>query len=56
VKQKAQQAAEATRKGVASAGIFGFIALALGAVASWFGGGVGAPRRETAVVRTGRSL
>jgi len=56
VKQKAQQAAEATRKGVASAGIFGFIALALGAVASWFGGGVGAPRRDTAVVRTGRSL
>lgn len=56
VKQKAQQAAEATRKGVASAGIFGFVALALGAVASWFGGGVGAPRRETAVVRTRRSL
>ncbi len=56
VKQKAQQAAEATRKGVASAGIFGFIALALGAVASWFGGGVGAPHRETAVVGTGRRV
>ncbi len=55
-KQKAQQAAEATRKGVASAGIFGFVALALSAVASWFGGGVGAPRREMAVVRTGRRL
>ncbi len=54
VKQKAQQAAEATRKGVASAGIFGFVALALGAVAAWFGGGTGAPRRETTVVRTGR--
>ncbi len=56
VKQKAQQAAEATRKGVASAGIFGFVALALGAVAAWFGGGVGAPRRETTVVRAGRTV
>ena len=55
VKQKAQQAAEATRKGLASAGIFGFIALALGAVAAWFGGGVGAPRRE-ATVRSGRAV
>jgi hypothetical protein len=54
VKQKAQQAAEATRKGLASAGIFGFIALALGAVAAWFGGGAGAPRRETTVVRASR--
>jgi len=55
VKAKAQQAAEATRKGVASAGIFGFVALALGAVAAWFGGGAGAPRRETTVVRAGRT-
>jgi len=55
VKAKAQQAAEATRKGVASAGIFGFVALAIGAVAAWFGGGVGAPRGETTVVRTGRT-
>ena len=53
VKQKAQQAAEAPRKGVASAGIFGFVALVLGAIAAWFGGGVGAPRHE-ATVRTGR--
>ena len=50
VKQKAQQAAEATRKGVASAGLFGFVALALGAAAAWFGGGIGAPRRSTAIV------
>ncbi len=56
VKQKAQQAAEATRKGVASAGIFGFVALALGGVASWFGGGAGAARRETTVVRASRSI
>ena len=55
VKQKAQQAAEVTRKGLATAGIFGFIALALGGIAAWFGGNVGAPRRE-AMVRTGRGL
>ncbi len=54
VKRKAQQAAEATRKGLASAGIFGFVALALGPVAAWFGGGIGAPRREATVVRAGR--
>lgn len=52
-KQKAAQAAEAARKGVASAGIYGFIALVLGAIAAWFGGGVGTPHRETAVVATG---
>ena len=46
-KQKAQQAAEATRKGLASAGILGFVALFLGALAGWFGGGIGAPRAET---------
>lgn len=44
VKQKAQQAAEATRKGLAGAGLLGFAALALGAVAAWIGGGIGAPR------------
>lgn len=49
VKQKAQQAAEATRKGLASAGILGFVALALGALAAWFGGGIGAPRNEGTV-------
>ena len=49
-KQKAQQAAEATRKGVATAGIFGFVALLLGAIAAWFGGGIGSPHRETAIV------
>lgn len=44
-KQKAQQAAEATRKAVASAGIYGTLVLVLGAIAAWFGGGIGAPRR-----------
>lgn len=29
-------------------------ALALGAVAAWFGGGAGAPRRETTVARASR--
>ena len=45
-KQKALQAAEAARKSVATAGIYGFVALLLGAIAAWFGGGIGAPRRE----------
>jgi len=27
------------------------VARAIGAVAAWFGGGAGAPRRETTVVR-----
>lgn len=48
-KRTAQQAAEATRKGVATAGIYGFVALLLGAVAAWFGGGIGAPRNEATV-------
>ena len=51
VKQKAQAAAEATRKGVVGAGLLGFAALALGAVAAWFGGGLGAPRGDAAVRR-----
>ncbi|MBC7800879.1 MAG: PhnA-like protein [Gemmatimonadaceae bacterium] len=53
-KQKAAEAAEATRKGLATAGIFGFVALALGALAAWFGGGIGAPRREHAVIAAQR--
>ncbi len=51
-KQKAQQAAEATRKATATAGIAGFLALALGAVAAWFGGGIGAPDRSLKMVGT----
>lgn len=53
-KRKATEAAEATRKGLATAGILGFVALALGALAAWFGGGVGVPHRELAVVETRR--
>ena len=52
-KQKAQAAAEATRKGVAGASILGFIALALGAAAAWFGGGVGAPHDSLTTVSVG---
>lgn len=41
-KVKATKAAEAVRSGVATASILGFIALLLGAAASWFGAGYGA--------------
>ena len=51
-KQKATQAAEVARKSAAQAGIFGFIALAIGAIAAWFGGGIGAARREAALIAT----
>ena len=51
-KQKATQAAEATRKSVASAGIYGFVALALGAIAAWLGGGIGAPRQSLTATTT----
>ncbi len=43
-KQKAQQAAEVARKSVGTAGLLGFAALALGAVAAILGGGFGTPR------------
>lgn len=52
-KQKAAQAAEATRKGLASAGIFGFGALALGALAAWLGGGLGTSRHDGAAGTSG---
>jgi hypothetical protein len=47
-KQQATQAAETARKGVAQAGLYGFAALVLGAIAGAIGGAVGAPRRERA--------
>ena len=55
VKQKAQQAAEVARKSVATAGIYGFIALACGALAAMFGGWLGTPRNQVAVVSTRRA-
>lgn len=51
-RQQATRAAEAARKGAATAGILGFVALALGAVAAWFGGGIGAPHRNLALQET----
>lgn len=41
-KQQAVAAAEATRKAVSRGALFGFLALLLGAIASWFGGRMGA--------------
>ena len=55
MKQKAQAAAEATRKGVAGAGIMGFVALALGAAAGWFGGGIGVPHGAARALPASRS-
>lgn len=50
-KRAATQAANATRSGVAVAGILGFIALILGAVAAWFGGAAGVRLHEQMRVR-----
>jgi hypothetical protein len=56
-RQQATRAAEASRQTVSRAGIFGFIALVLGAIAAWFGGGIGTPRQVTAAFDTrGRAV
>ncbi len=55
-KQEAAKAAQAARSGVAQAGIYGFVALAIGAIAGWIGGAVGAPRRERILSRDDRSF
>lgn len=47
---QAKQAAEATRKVVAQASLYGFAALLLGALAGWLGGAAGAPVRRVTVV------
>lgn len=44
-KQQATRAVEVARRNASRAGIFGFIALVLGAIAAWFGGGIGTPRQ-----------
>ena len=54
-KQQATQAAEVARRTASEAGIFGFIALVLGAIAAWFGGGIGTPR-QSSVVLGGRTV
>ena len=55
-KQEAAKAAQAARSGVAQAGIYGFVALVIGAIAGWIGGAVGAPRRERVLARDDRVL
>jgi hypothetical protein len=55
-KQQATQAAEVARRNAARAGLFGFVALVLGAVAAWFGGGVGTPKWEATITRTTRAF
>ena len=49
-KEKATQAAEATRKAVSQGALYGVLALFLGGLAAWLGGGVGRPARETSLV------
>jgi hypothetical protein len=49
-KQQATRAAEVSRQTASRAGFFGFIALVLGAIAAWFGGGIGASGQVTAVL------
>jgi hypothetical protein len=53
-KDKATQAADTARSGVATASILGFFALLLGAVASWFAGAAGAGLHERARINLGR--
>lgn len=48
-KQRATRAAESARRTASQAGIFGFIALIIGAIAAWFGGGIGTPRESSVV-------
>ena len=48
--RKARDAAETARKAVSRAGLFGFVALVLGAVAAWFGGSRATPEREATLV------
>jgi hypothetical protein len=50
-KQQATHAADVARRNAARAGIFGFIALVLGAIAAWFGGGIGTPPQAVALGR-----
>jgi ferric-dicitrate binding protein FerR (iron transport regulator) len=53
-RRQATQAAEVARRSASRAAIFGFFALVLGAVAAWFGGGVGTPHQATAALGASR--
>ena len=50
-KLQATRAIDVARRNAARAGIFGFIALVLGAIAAWFGGGMGTPSQAVALGR-----
>lgn len=52
-KEQAKRAAEVTRKAVSRGALFGFLALLLGAVASWFGGRLGAVEPTLTGLRLG---
>jgi hypothetical protein len=49
-KQQATRAAEVSRQTASRAGFFGFIALVLGAIAAWYGGGVETPHQVAAAL------
>lgn len=51
-RDKASRAAEATRKAVSQGALYGVLALFLGGLAAWLGGGVGRPHRENALIAT----
>ena len=49
-KQQAAAAADVARERASQAGIYGFVALVLTAIAAWLGGWAGTPRRETSLL------
>ncbi len=49
-KEQAASAANVARERASQAGIYGFVALVLTAIAAWLGGWAGTPRRETALL------
>jgi hypothetical protein len=52
-KQQATRAAEVSRQTASRAGFFGFIALVLGAIAAWYGGGIETPHPVAAALGIG---
>jgi len=54
-KQQATRAAEVSRQTASRAGFFGFIALVLGAIAAWYGGGVETPHQIAAALGVKRT-
>jgi hypothetical protein len=52
-KQQATRAAEVSRQTTSRAGFFGFIALVLGAIAAWYGGGIETPHPVAAALGIG---